>query len=110
MNAIGFAVLSILCLALAVWAAAVARDPKSWRLWWMDLFGITDVDTIRAVRHTQENQFRFMALLLSLLLVLSCVSCSFWAFDAVREQRREKSPYEQDQAFLKRHIENKSRR
>lgn len=110
MNAIGFSIFAILSVAFAAWAFVVARDPKSWRLWWMDLFGIMDVDTTRAVRHVQENQLRFMSLLISFLLVLSAVSCAFWSFDAVREQLREKSPLERDQAFLKRHIENKARR
>lgn len=110
MNASGFAVTAIIAFALALWAFFVARDPKSWRLWWMDLFGILDVDTVREVRHTQENQLRFMSLVLSLVLLLTCLSCAFWTFDALREQFREKSPFERDQAFLRRHIENKSRR
>lgn len=110
MNAPGFAVTAIITLALALWAFVVARDPKSWRLWWMDLFGILDVDTTRDVRHVQENQLRFMSLVISFLFMLTCVSCSFWTFDALREQFREKSPFERDQAFLRRHIEDKSRK
>jgi hypothetical protein len=110
MNASGFAVTAIIAFALALWAFIVARDPKSWRLWWMDIFGILDVDTTRDVRRVQENQLRFMSLLMSFLLLLTCVSCSFWTFDALREQVRDKSPFERDQEFLRRHIEKKSRK
>ena len=104
MNAPGLAVLALLSIALTVWTVMVSRDPKRWRLWWLDIFGILDTDTTRPVRHAQESQVRFMALVLSLLLILVAMSSVFWMFDAVREQRREKSSLERDQEFLKRYI------
>ena len=75
----------------------------------MDLFGVLDVDTTRVVRRAQEGQFRLMALVLSFLMVVTSLSCSFWTFDAVREIKREKSPLERDQEFMKRYIEAKGR-
>jgi hypothetical protein len=104
MNAPGLAVLALLSIALTVWTVMVSRDPKRWRLWWLDIFGILDTDTTRPVRHAQESQVRFMSLVLSLLLILVALSSVFWMFDAVREQRREKSSLERDQEFLKRYI------
>ncbi len=104
MNAPGLAVLALLSIALTVWTITVSRDPKRWRLWWMDLFGILDTDTVRPVRHAQESQLRVMAWVLSLLLILVTLSSVFWMFDAVREKRREKSSLERDEEFLKRYI------
>ncbi len=70
----------------------------------MDLFGIMDIDTTKEVRLGQEGQLRNMAFVLSILLIGASVSCCFWTFDSVREKMREKSPFERDQAYMKRHI------
>jgi hypothetical protein len=110
MDASTVAVLAILSVALAVWAVAVARDPKTWRMRWMDLFGVLDVDTTREVRRVQEAHVRFLSLTLCMIFVVSFLSCAFWTLDSLREEMREKSPMERDQAFLRKHIESKSNR
>ena len=109
MNASVLAVIALLSIALTVWTITISRNPKQWRLWWMDLFGILDTDTVRPVRHAQEAQLRLMAWILSFLLTLVTLSSVFWMFDAVRESRREKSSLERDEEFLQRYIHSRGR-
>jgi hypothetical protein len=101
----GTAILAILCIALAVACLRAASDPKLWRLWWMDLIGVLDVDTDRDARKKQE---RHMALMLNLLFVLFAIlsaSCAFWTVDGIREIKREKSSLEQEVEMGRKEIE-----
>ena len=61
---IGLAIAAILTLFASFWALNVARDPRVWRLWWMDLLGVLDVDTDREVRRGQEQHMSLMCYLL----------------------------------------------
>jgi hypothetical protein len=96
-----FAIFAILCLALGIWFVMVGRDPKSWRLWWLDFFGVLDVDTSRTSRRGQENTLRFFAYLIFVLLMGMCVSLCFWSVDEWRDQQRPRTPLEIELQFLK---------
>lgn len=106
----GTAIIAILCAALAVGCMRAATEPKLWRLWWMDLLGVLDVDTDRDARKMQERQ---MALMLSLLFVLFAsmsASCAFWTVDSIREIRREKSSIEREVEMAREEIEGVRRK
>jgi hypothetical protein len=101
MSAHSFAIFAILALAIGIWFLVIGRDPKSWRLWWLDLFGILDVDTSRDVRRGQETALRFFAYILFVLHVALSVSFSFWSVDEWRDQQRPRTPLEMELQFLR---------
>ena len=91
---ITFAVTAIIAAFLSVWALNVARDPKRWRLWWMDTLAVLDVETPRERRRIQERQMAAMCSVLFVLLLAVVGSCSFWCFDLIREGHRPKTRLE----------------
>jgi hypothetical protein len=96
MSASGYAVIALIALALGLWAVMVGLDPKRWRLWWLDVFGVLDVDSTRELRRVQESQLRFMAFLIALVLLASVASCAFWTVDLVRDSMRERTSVERE--------------
>jgi NADH:ubiquinone oxidoreductase subunit 6 (subunit J) len=99
--AIGFAVAAILSIAICVFALHVARDPKRYRLLWLDLLGVLDVDSTRELRRTQEMHMAVMAYVMFVLFLATAMSCSFWA--------RDKTAAERDNDFQQRQIEKVGR-
>jgi hypothetical protein len=93
---IGSAIIAILCIALAITCLRVASEPKLWRLWWMDLLGVLDVDTDRDARKSQERQMSLMCHLLFVLFATMSASCAFWTVDGIREVKRDKSVLERE--------------
>jgi len=91
---IGLAIASILALFISFWALNVARDPRVWRMWWMDMLGVLDVDSDREERRVQEMQMSFICYAVFLLLLVTSLSGAFWTVDLVREYKREKTRYE----------------
>ncbi len=110
MSATGFAIFAIITIAIAVWMFLVGRDPKRWRLIWLDTFGVLDSDTERHERRQQETHLRFAAFLLCLLFATTSLSLIFWAVDDVRETRRPKSAVEIELDQYRRSIEGNARR
>ncbi len=102
---IGLAIASILALFTSFWALNVARDPRVWRLWWMDLLGVLDVDSDREMRRAQETQMSFICYSLFALLLATSLSGAFWTIDLVREQKREKTRFERAIDSSKREID-----
>lgn len=101
----------LVCVALCFWMFQIGRDPKGWRLRWLDFFGLLDADTPREQRLSQEGQLRFMAYVVLLLLGAMAASCAFWSFDQVRESRRPKTSLERQVNDLRREVdEMKGRR
>ncbi len=93
---IGLSIASILALFVSFWALNVAREPRVWRLWWMDLLGVLDVETDREIRRVQEKHMSFMCYLLFILFVATSFSGFFWTVDLVREYKREKTRFERE--------------
>lgn len=105
MNVTGLAISTILSIAVSVWMFIVGRDPRTWRLRWLDFFGLMDGDTPRQARQAQENQLRFMAFVLFMILVAMSVSCLFWTMFQMRELMRPKSAVEQELDLLRERAE-----
>jgi len=93
---IGSAIIAILCLTFGITCLRVASEPKMWRLWWMDLLGVLDVDTDRDARKSQERQMSLMCHLLFVLFATLSVSCAYWTVDGIREVKRNKSVLERE--------------
>ncbi len=102
---IGLAIASILALFISFWVLNVARDPSVWRLWWMDLLGVLDVDSNREQRRNQERQMSFICFTLFLLLLSTGLSGAFWTVDLVREFKRDKTRFEREVDSSNREIE-----
>ncbi|HRH95244.1 MAG TPA: hypothetical protein PLB55_04885, partial [Prosthecobacter sp.] len=96
---------SILTLFVSFWALNIARDPRVWRLWWMDMLGVLDVDADREQRRAHETQMSFICYILFVLLLATSLSGAFWTLDLVREYKREKTPYEREIESSNREIE-----
>ena len=105
MNVTSLAISTILFIAASVWIFQVGRDPRNWRLRWLDLFGLMDGDTPRQTRLAQEGQLRFMAFVLFMILVAMSVSCMFWTVFQLREQLRPKSAVERELDLLRERVE-----
>jgi hypothetical protein len=110
MSATSYAIFAILSLAFAIWMFLAGRDPKRWRLLWLDAFGILDSDTSREERHRQELQMRVAAFVVCLMFLAMCVSLVFWSVDEVRETHRSKSTVELELQNVRRLVEDKVRR
>ena len=93
---IGLAIASLITLFVSFWVLNVARDPKIWRLWWMDLIGVLDLDASRELRRSQERQMAFICHLLFVLLLLTGLSGAYWTFDLIQEYKRDKTHYERE--------------
>ena len=102
---IELAVASILALFISFWALNIARDPSVWRLWWMDLLGVLDVDADREERRLQETQMSFICYSLFVLLLATSLSGAFWTVDLVREFKRDKTRFEREIDSSNREIE-----
>ena len=102
---IGLAIASILALFISFWALNVARDPRVWRMWWMDMLGVLDVDSDREERRVQEMQMSFICYAVFILLLVTSLSGAFWTVDLVREYKREKTRFERQIDSSKREID-----
>lgn len=105
MNATGFAISSILCIALCGWMFRISRDPRTWRLLWLDALGLHDSDTPREQRISQETHVRVVAFMLFFLFVALGASCAFWSVDRVREGLRRKTSVERELNYLKKEVD-----
>jgi len=102
---IGLAIASILALFISFWALNVARDPRVWRMWWMDMLGVLDVDSDREERRVQETQMSFICYAVFILLMATSLSGAYWTVDLVREYKREKTRFERQIDSSKREID-----
>ena len=109
MSPISFALFAIFALILAVWMILVIHDPKRWRLWWLDIFGVLDVETTREERREQEGHITLLAYALLFLLLATTVSCSFWSFDMIKENRRPKTAAERELEFARHYVWGRNR-
>lgn len=107
---IGSAVLAILSLSLGIALIKMGSDTKLYRLWWMDLLGVLDVDSDREARKAQERQMAMMCYTLFCLLMALCVSCIYWTVDGVLEVRRDKSVLEREIDMGREEIEDVRRK
>ena len=103
--AVRFAVFTILSIAACFWTISVARDPRKWRLHWLDFLTVLDIDTTREQRRVQERHMAVMAYLMLAISAASAVSCAFWTFDQVREVQRFKTAPERDAENIRKQIE-----
>lgn len=84
---LALAITSILSLFLAVWTVQVMRDPRHWRLWWLNLWGVADLHSTREQRRSREKQMALMALPLCLLFFSLSASGGWWIYAQLRQAR-----------------------
>ncbi len=101
----GAAITAIFTVFLCCWAFNMARDPKQWRLWWMNLLGIVDLTSSREQRRRQETQISLVAWFLCVLCLAVGASCIYWTAVEWQEFRRPKTHFEQDQEYTRRQAE-----
>ena len=95
---------SILTPAVVILCSLTVRAEKPTIYFNGDILTM-DGDTPRQTRLTQENQLRFMAFVLFLIMVAMSVSCLFWTVFQMREQLRPKSAVEQELQLLRERAE-----
>ena len=106
----GTAIIAIISLSLSIAFLKMGHDTKLFRLWWMDLLGVLDVDTDREARKAQERQMAWMCHILFVLLIALCISCTYWTVDSVREIRRDRSLLEREIDMGREEIEDVRRK
>lgn len=102
---IGLAITSLIALFTSFWVLHIARDPTLWRLWWMDLLGVLDMDADRELRRSQETQMSLICYFLFFLLLITSLSGAFWTFDRIQEYKREKTRFERELSTSNREID-----
>lgn len=107
--AIRFAVFSILSIAACFVAVNMARDPRKWRLHWLDLLTVLDIDTSREQRKVQEQRLSMLSYVMFVIFVASTVSCAFWTVDQIREMQRFKTAPERENDEVRKAIEKVGR-
>lgn len=100
----GSAITAILSVFLAVWFFNMSRAPKEWRLWWLNVVGLPDLDSTREERRRHEFVLKCFSFLFTLLCVVLAVTCIYFTVEGVKEMRRPKTQFEQDQERLKRQV------
>ena len=103
--AVRFAVLTILSIAACFLAVDVARNPRKWRLNWLDFLTVLDMDTSRDQRRAQETQVAAFGYVMAVVFAAAAISCAFWTIDQVRESQRLKTAPERDSEYLRKQIE-----
>ena len=103
--AVRFAVFTILSIAACFWAINLARDPRKWRLHWLDFLTVLDIDTHREQRRVMESQLSMIAYMLLVIFAASAISCAFWTIDQIREEQRIKTAPERDSEYIRKQIE-----
>ncbi len=101
----GFAITAILSFALSIACFRMARDSKTCRLRWMDILGALEEDHDREIRKAQERQIAVVCMILFCLFATLSLSCTYWAYDEIRESRREKSPLEHEMALGEKEVQ-----
>ncbi len=100
-----FAVFTILSIAACFWTISMARAPKEWRVHWLNMLTVLDIETPRELRKAQERNLGLISYLLFFVFLGSALSCGYWTFDQVRETSRFKTAPERELEFMKRQIE-----
>ncbi len=101
----GFAITAILSFALSIACLRISSDAKFWRLRWMDVLGVLDIENDRDLRKRQERQMASISVILFFLFAALAISCSYWTFDGIRESRRNKSSIEREVEMARQEIE-----
>lgn len=90
---VAFAILAIVCCFICGWGYVMARNPKEWRLWWMNLVGYLDLNSTREQRRRQEMHIKMSSYGMSVLSLTLAASCTFWVM-AESGERSAKGPGE----------------
>lgn len=104
-----FAVTAILALALAIGFLNMARNPKLWRLRWMEVLGAIDDAADRTKKRAQEQQMALIFIFMVVLFSLTSLSCAYWTYDQLQEQRRQKTGIEREIELMRQEIEGVSK-
>ena len=104
------AIFAILSLALCIACLRMAGDPKSWRLLWMDMLGVMEVELKRDIRKAQERQLSWMLMLLFVVLLAVSSSCFYWTVIEVIEARRNKTAIEREMEMGRAEVDRMSLR
>ena len=93
----GIAIASVLSIFGSIWCFFMARDPKEWRIHWLNAFSIIDLNSTRDQRRKQEAHLKLVCIILLILLLLVGLSCAAWVVMEAREPVPERTEFEKDQ-------------
>lgn len=93
---ITLAISAILSLALCISCLRMAGDARTWRLRWMDMLGVMEIDLNRDLRKAQERQLSWMLMIIFVMLLAVSGSCFYWTAIEVIEARRDKTTIERE--------------
>lgn len=83
----------------------MTRAPKEWRLWWLNIVGLPDLGSTREERRRHEFMLRCFSFVFTMLCVVLAVLCVYFTVEGVKEMRRPKTQFEQDQERIKKQVQ-----
>ncbi len=102
---VGSAISAILSIFLAYWFFIMTRDPKEWRLWWMNIAGLPDLNSTREDRRRDEFWIKCLSFTLSLGCLVLTLYCIYFTIEGVKEAKRPRTQFEQNQERTKKEIQ-----
>ncbi len=88
---------AIISIFMFCWTFIMARDPKTWRMWWMALFAIIDMNSTREQRRRYELRLSIVSWIFAGLFLISGVASVYVIIIEVQEERMPRTQFEKDQ-------------
>ncbi len=102
---IGAAILAVLAIFGSCWAYQMARDPKHWRLWWMEMLNVVEINASRERRRRQEVILVVCSYGLCAVCALIAIFGIYQAVLEVQELKRDKTVFEKEQELTRREFD-----
>jgi len=83
----------------------MARDPKTWRLWFMALFGIIDMKSTREERRRYESQLSVVSWILSVVFFFAIIGSVYVIILELQEEKSPRTQFEKDQEKTMKDVE-----
>jgi preprotein translocase subunit SecG len=96
---------TIFSIFMFCWTFIMARDPKTWRLWFMALFGIIDMKSTREERRRSESQLSIISWILCVIFFIGIIGSVYIIFLELQEEKSQKTQFEKDQEKTMKDIE-----
>ena len=80
-----FAILAIAAVFISCWSLLMALNPKHWRLWWMTLMGIPDLNSKREQKRVQQYRLMLAAYIVLFLMLFAAVFFTWQVFEEIHD-------------------------
>ncbi len=96
---------TIFSIFMFCWTLIMARDPKTWRLWFMALFVIIDMKSTRDERRRSEAQLSVISWILAVIFFLGIIGSVYVVVIEIQGEKSPRTQLEMDQEKTMKDIE-----